>query len=149
MQIEEGTASPIATGIGSGVVSAQERFIDTINQQWDSTRKPKDWDMSNRFSIKRGDTSPTLVYTLFPSVSLVGASAVFNMRQVGGSTTIARASASIDDASAGIISFDFTGEQTSVAGTYHAEFEITFSDGSIETYPNNDYITINITPDIA
>lgn len=105
--------------------------------------------MSNVFSIKRGDTSPSLIYTLSPSVNLVGASAVFNMRALSGTASIARASATIDDTTVGIVSFDFSAEQTGVAGTYHAEFEITFSDGSIETYPNNDYLVINITPDLG
>lgn len=105
--------------------------------------------MSEKFTIKRGDTSPTLVYTLSPAVSLVGASVVFNMQPISGATTIARASATIDDTTVGIVSYDFTALQTASAGTYHAEFEVTFADGSIETYPNGDNLVVSIIPDLG
>jgi hypothetical protein len=32
---------------------------------------------------------------------------------------------------------------------YSAEFEVTYSDGSIETFPNSDYIRVEIIDDIA
>lgn len=105
--------------------------------------------MSSKFTIKRGDTSPSLVYTLSPAVGLVGAGVVFNMRPVSGTTVISRAAANIDDATVGVVSFDFTSTHTAVSGTYQAEFEITFADGSVETYPNDDYLIVSITPDLG
>lgn len=104
--------------------------------------------MSQTFTIKRGDTSPELVYTLSPAVSLAGASVVFNAVQRYGDGKIERAPASIID-SEGVIGMAFTSEQTAIAGIYRAEFEVTFSDGSIETYPNADYLLLNIVPDLG
>lgn len=105
--------------------------------------------MSEKFTIKRRDTSPQLVYTLSPTVSLVGASAVFNMSDLSGASIIERATASIEDAANGIVGFTFSAAQTAAAGTYDAEFEVTLSDGSIETYPNNEYIIVEIIPDLG
>lgn len=105
--------------------------------------------MSEQFTIKRGDTSPQLIYTLSPSVNLVGASAVFNMSAIGGGAVIDRVAASIEDSAAGVVGFAFTSAQTANAGTFWGEFEITYSDGKIETYPNNGYLSINIKPDLG
>jgi hypothetical protein len=38
---------------------------------------------------------------------------------------------------------------TDTAGTYWAEFEVTFGDGRVETYPNRGYLTVNIEPDLG
>ncbi len=53
--------------------------------------------MAAIFHLKRGDTSPALLYRLAPEVNLAGASVVFSMRERGGgSTIIERAAASIE-----------------------------------------------------
>ena len=41
------------------------------------------------------------------------------------------------------------GDFQSSAGMYSAEFEVTYGDGSIETFPNSDYIRVEIIDDIA
>jgi hypothetical protein len=104
--------------------------------------------MNQTFTIKSGDTSPSLVYTLSPPVNLVGASAVFNAVQVHSGVKINRAPAEIIDAS-GVLGFVFTAEQTASPGIYRAEFEVTLSDGSVETYPNANYLLLNIVPDLG
>lgn len=106
-------------------------------------------DVSQNFKIKRGDTSPQMVYQLDPPVSLVNASVVFNMGNVGDPPTIQRAVADVIDSEASIVGFSFTEEQTDLAGFYRAEFEVTHADGSIETYPNDDYILVIITQDLG
>lgn len=106
--------------------------------------------MSNTFYIKRGDTSPKLVYTLEKVASLVGATAVFNMRPVTarGADRIERAAATIED-TGGVLGFAFTEPQTAVAGVYHGEFEVTYGDSTIETFPNTGYITVKVHADLG
>jgi hypothetical protein len=38
---------------------------------------------------------------------------------------------------------------TDTIGSYEAEFQITFTDGKIETFPNSDFIRITVTDDIS
>lgn len=57
--------------------------------------------------------------------------------------------ATIVDASNGIVKYDFTASDTDTTGWYWAEFEVTFSDASIETFPNSGYFSIKITPNLA
>lgn len=104
------------------------------------------------FNIKRNDLSRSLKYYLqaSSSSSFTGATAVFNMREKGGHTKINRASASIaSDAGGDYCQYDWSGTDTDTAGQYEAEFEVTLSSGKPETYPNNTFIRINITEDIA
>lgn len=105
--------------------------------------------MSGTFTIKRGDSSPSLGYKLSPSTNLTGASVVFNMKPIdeGGPTKIERSSAVIDNASEGIVRYDFSSSETSNSGTAYAEFEVTYSDGTVETFPNSGYIAIVIPKD--
>jgi hypothetical protein len=55
----------------------------------------------------------------------------------------------IEDAINGIVWFVFEQGDTDEANTFQAEFEVTFPDNRIETYPNNDYLTIEIKSDLG
>ncbi len=103
------------------------------------------------FHLKQNDTSPALLYRLDPAVNLAGASVVFNMRPRGGGTVLVdREAASIDgDPGNGVVRYDWQVADTANAGWFEAEFEVTYSDGSVETFPNNDFIVVQIGGDIA
>lgn len=102
----------------------------------------------SEFFIKRGDTSPGMVYTLSPAVNLTGASVVFNMRQRNGALVINRAAATIEDVN-GVVGFTFSAAQTATAGFFDAEFEVTYADNSVETFPNYGFIAVRISDDIG
>lgn len=106
--------------------------------------------MSNTFYIKQNDTSPKLVYTLDTEINLAGATAVFNLRPITarGASPIERASATIEDTK-GVLGYAFAAAQTSVAGVYHGEFEVTYGDSTIETFPNTGYITVKVHADLG
>lgn len=106
--------------------------------------------MSDTFVIKRNDTSPRLLYKLDPPVKLQGASVVFNMTPTTakGATAIDRAVATVESADDGIVAYTFTAAQTAIAGLYAGEFEVTFADSSIETYPNNGFLRVKIPRDL-
>lgn len=99
------------------------------------------------FSIKRNDTSPALEYTLSPEVDLTAASVRFHMRLRGGATKV-DAAATIVTVNPGVVRYDFVAANTDTAGIYDAEFEITYSDSTLETFPNVGYIAVKIDADI-
>lgn len=106
--------------------------------------------MAEIFHLKRGDTSPALLYRLDPAVDLTGASIVFNMRARGGRPVLDRVPAVIDGAPAdGVVRYDWGATEVADPGLFEAEFEVSYADGSIETFPNSDFIVISIAGDIA
>lgn len=105
-----------------------------------------------RVVLKRGDTRTAIRATLLePSgspVNLTGASVRFVMADLRGAIRIARA-AEIVDPAGGKVLMVFETSETDEAGTYRAEFEVQFADGRKETYPNGDYLTIQIMSDLG
>lgn len=105
------------------------------------------------FYIKQNDTSPNLRAILKDgdevAVNLTGATIRFHMRTVGGETAVVDADASIVTAESGIVQYIWDAADTATVGSYQAEFEVTFADTSVETFPNNGYIRIEITDDIT
>ena len=57
-------------------------------------------------------------------------------------------SATITNASNGAVSYTFSASDTNTAGLFQGEFQVTFSSGAIETFPNAEYISINILDDL-
>ncbi len=47
------------------------------------------------------------------------------------------------------VRYDWEAADTATAGFFEAEFEVTYADGSIETFPNYGYIGVAISQDIA
>lgn len=107
---------------------------------------------SYSFNIKQNDTSPTLSVVIADSlgtaINITGASVQFKMRAVNSSTLKTNASATITNASGGAVSYTFSTSDTDTAGLFQGEFQVTFSGGAIETFPNAEYISINILDDL-
>ena len=103
--------------------------------------------MSDTFAIKRNDTSPAIVRFLEDeagaAINLDSASVRFYMgSSLAGAATVL-------DAATGQVAYEWLVGDTAIAGTHRAEFEVVYSDGSKETFPNTGYITVNITPDLG
>ena len=107
--------------------------------------------MRETFYLKEGDTSPSLLYALSPAtVDLTGASVVFNMRRKGDAVKVNRAAAMIvTTTGTPTVRYDWNAADTDTAGIYEAEFEVTYSGGAVETFPNSDFIAVLISGDIA
>lgn len=110
--------------------------------------------MADTFYIKQNDTSPALIATLKDSgavvINLTGATTVFKMRNVSGVIVSLTGTNSVDaPATGGIARFTFSAADTATVGRYQGEFQVTFGDGSVETFPNKGYIGVKITDDIA
>lgn len=103
------------------------------------------------FYIKQGDLTPTLDATLLDPngnpVNLTGTTVRFHMTPVGGAILINQ-SATVVSAATGQVRYTWTGTDTATAGNYLAEFEVT-TGGVQQTYPNDRYISVIITAQLA
>jgi hypothetical protein len=103
--------------------------------------------MPDIFTIGRGDTLPELSFELYPPVNLTGATVVFTMTRSGETTpVINRRAAVIAQADPGVVRHDWITGDTATVGSYLGEFEVTFPNGKIGTYPNTEEkIAITVT----
>ena len=105
------------------------------------------------FKIKENDTTPSLRAELLNgsgnAVDLIGTTVRFHMRTMGSSTADIDAVASVISEPLGIVQYDWADGDTSDVGSYQAEFEVTYPDGNIETFPNANYIGVEIIDDIS
>jgi hypothetical protein len=108
--------------------------------------------MPDYFSIKRGDTSPSIRATLKDAagqpIPLTGASVRFHMRAKGAADVTVDAAAAIVDPD-GEVRYDWEPGDTASAGWHEAEWEVTYADGAVETFPNRGSTPILIDPDLA
>lgn len=105
------------------------------------------------FYIKQNDTVPSIRATLQNGngdpVDLINATVRFHMRPIGGNSAKVDAEAVVISAASGIVQYNWDAANTDAVGTYHAEFEVTYPDSTIETFPNDGYITVQIIDDIT
>lgn len=97
------------------------------------------------FKIKQDDTSPSLQATLQDAsgtaIDISGSSVRFHMKSVDGTLKVDQPM-TIVNGSGGLVQYDWVSADTDTVGTYYVEFEVTYSDGSIETFPNNGNETV-------
>lgn len=107
--------------------------------------------MSQTFYIKSGDTSPSILYELSPaSVILTGASVFFLLSRSPGASPEFRKAGSVHVASGTpTVRYDWEAGDTDEPGNFYGEFEVTYADGSIETFPNKGYISVVVTKDLG
>lgn len=110
--------------------------------------------MTQTAYIKQNDTSPTLDAILTDDdgnpVNVFGASARFHLKKLGASTLKVDAAAMVVDGEAGHVRYSLQAGDTDTPGSYKAEFEVTFSDGSIETFTNTPtQLRVVITPELG
>jgi hypothetical protein len=105
------------------------------------------------FYVKQNDTSPAMLATLEDAhgnaINLTAASVRFHMRPVGGGQVVVDAAASVVTPLAGLVRYNWIAADTDTIGSYQAEFEVTYDDASIETFPNDGYIRVEIIDDIT
>jgi hypothetical protein len=112
-------------------------------------RSARRWADIADFHIKQNDTSPGLEYAITPAVIMYGATVVFSMKKPSGSVIINRQPVTIEDETTGVFRYPFKASETVQTGDFIGEFEVTYLDGTIETFPSSEYIDITIIGDIA
>ena len=108
-----------------------------------------------KYELKRNDTYPPVIATLQDeqgTIPLTGATVRFKMAPAPDSgltvSPISR-TCTITDAANGKVQFSWQVGDTATAGVYRGEFEVTFPNGAVETFPSNDYINIIIRSDLG
>tara|TARA_R110000782_G_scaffold1000_1_gene3559 strand:+ start:338 stop:658 length:321 start_codon:yes stop_codon:yes gene_type:complete len=103
------------------------------------------------FTIKQNDTSPSLKANLTDSdltpITLTGATVKFHMKSITGVVKV-DSSMIIIDAANGVIQYNWSSGNTDTVGTYYVEFQVTYSDGSIETFPNSGNKVISVVREL-
>ena len=114
------------------------------------------------FYIKQGDDRPPLQATLEDGlgnrVDIDGADVLFIMRFIRDPDTGRRpgpvllsSPANNDqagEATKGDVSYDWSPGDTDIAGGYRAEWEVTFQDGGVETFPDYKHLRIAIIDEL-
>jgi len=109
------------------------------------------------FIIKRNDTAPALIATVYDKGCLGGwerfnLSTVtqinFSMVDDCGALIISSQSAQTISASSGVIQYNWKDGDTAMAGNYIGEFELFFADGTKMSLPREGGISIKIEEDI-
>ena len=92
------------------------------------------------FSIKQNDTSPSLQAILKDAlqnpIDLTGATVKLHMKSVDGTLKI-NSTMTVTSAIGGTVQYDWQTGDTDSVGTYLVEFQVTYADGAIETFPNS------------
>jgi len=88
-------------------------------------------------TIVQNDTRPSILATLVNAADLTGASAVFTMVDSSGNKKVDRAVCVVLP-STSQVRYDWQSGDTDTAGVYYGEFEVTYSDGKVQTFPAKD-----------
>lgn len=104
--------------------------------------------------LKQNDVGGVIERTLRDGfgvpANLTGATMVFSMRvKPAGTVKISAVAASLVDAVVGLVRYTFTAANTDTADEFEGEFQATYSNGDVQTYPEDGYIPIVVTDDIA
>jgi hypothetical protein len=104
--------------------------------------------MAYDFHIKQGDTYPAFQTTITDAagdaIDITDASVRFHLRRPGADTLIVDAAAEIVTAASGIVKYVWADGDTDETGVFDAEFEVTFDDDTVLTFPNSEHLSVMI-----
>ena len=106
------------------------------------------------FYIKENDTASFLTRDLKDAfgapVNVTGAAVVFSMRvKPAGTLKVTRRTCSIVSGVTGRVRYEWIAADTNTADEYEGEFEVTYANGKIQTFPNDGHIPVMVTDDIG
>jgi hypothetical protein len=110
--------------------------------------------MAASFYIKQNDTAPSIEAGLTDSngrtKSMANASAVkFHMKDENGNILIENGLGTIKSPTKGIVAYEWQTGDTANSGIHSAEFQVTYNNGQIETFPNTGYIKVIVKDELA
>ena len=106
------------------------------------------------FYIKENDTASFLTRDLKDAfgapVNVTGAAVVFSMRvKPAGTLKVTRQTCAIVAAGTGRVRYEWVAADTDTADEYEGEFQVTYGNGKIQTFPNDGHIPIVVTDDVG
>lgn len=103
--------------------------------------------------VKRGDAGTKIRATLLDRdgspVDLTGCSVRFIMRAPSAAGAKVDAPAAIEDAAAGTVAYTWAASDLDTPGTYHAEWQVTFGAGAVQTFPSDQYLIVKVLADLG
>jgi len=105
------------------------------------------------FTITQNDTSPSLKATLKDGtgavIDLTGATCKIHVMALGGTVLKVNALTTIAVPATGVVQYDWLAADTTDFGTFSIQFEVTYSNGAIETFPNSGSLPLVITKELG
>lgn len=105
------------------------------------------------YTLRQNDSGEAITAVLEDSagdaVNLTGAAVVFQLAPIGGGALVVQADAAIIDAAAGEVSYTWQGADSATPGWYLASWQVTFSGGEVQTFPNGGYTLVQITGELG
>ena len=92
------------------------------------------------------DSSPSIDGVPLTPADVVGCTLKFLMKNADGSVAVSQVATINPDAT---FSYQPILADVSTPGQYRQEWQMTYSNGKTITFPNNDYNTVNILPDLG
>lgn len=110
--------------------------------------------MAATFYLKQNDTAPSLEAVLTDSKGKArtlsnAASVKFHMASERGDVVVSNGACAIVNAGRGIVSYAWQSGDTANPGTYNAEFQVQYTNGQVETFPNSSFIRVIIKEELA
>jgi len=104
------------------------------------------------FTLKAHDRLPSIQAILSSGttpVDLTGATGVkFIMKATQGNAVKVNATATIVTPASGVVRYDWLSADTDTAGSYQAEWQVTWTGGKTQTFPTTTYHTVDILADL-
>jgi len=108
--------------------------------------------MTETVYMVKNDTNRPLEATLTwkdgTTVDLTGAAAKFHMRK-GSALLIDKTATILAPPTSGKVQYNWAAGETNVTGVCEAEFEVTFGDGKIATFPAQGFLYIAFREEVA
>jgi predicted ArsR family transcriptional regulator len=104
------------------------------------------------FYIKQNDTAPAIRATLKSGsgtpIDLTNATVRFHMKDLENTVIVDAEAEVILPVSSGVVQYVWQTGDTDTVGAFKAEFEVTYSNSQIETFPNDSNIAVSISPEV-
>ena len=105
------------------------------------------------FTITQNDTAPSIKATLKDGagtvINLVSATCRIHVRALGATVLKVNALTTIANPTTGVVQYDWLPADTTDFGTFSIQFEVTYVDGAIETFPNSGSLPMIITKELG
>ncbi len=103
------------------------------------------------FYIKQNDTSPSILAELKDAnntpINLNAATAKIFIKSIDGALKV-NGNMQVINASLGTVRYDWQVGDTDTVGTYSVEFQVTYTDGAVETFPNTGSIALVVSKEL-
>lgn len=148
--------APIAGTVTYGGVTATPLITRPLVLLLDRDGRTRVVDADGRtmtdFWIKQGDTSPAITGQVLDgdlrAVDLTDATVQFRAKNRATGVVVINAAGTFDDATTGLVRYQWQTADTAAEVELLAEWQVTFADGAIQTWPTPGFINVHVVGDV-